>query len=289
MNSMHKIMDLRNKVHANLHQKNSLALYRRNAAPRRRKKTPEDQVKPPEDQVKPPTLLAGLSSDLSSCADLLNEMSAVFVRWKTQAVYRTIGLNPISGFGLGKAFDGDLNKASALRTVLTNVGGQAIGNTVNGAIALSTFKDEDFDTATKAHLDCVDVVLNNPKYNALKADVQFAEFVSAINEGYLGEPVAEDDNIIDAYSRLESHYALHRQLGNDQESLMHEGLVHAYKSYIKSIMVASGALTLAKFSNAYHGYKRNGDSIGYGVLWFMFGGLTAFGQSIAQGYAKNIN
>ena len=286
MDSMHKIMDLRNKVHANLHQKNSLALYRRNALPDIegiREGIPE---KKGDNRA---NIRDSLSSDLSSCEDLLNAMSVIFVRWATQAVYRTIGLNPISGFGLGKAFDGDLNKASALRTVLTNVGGQAIGNTVNGAIALSTFKDEDFDTATKAHLDCVAAVLNDSKYDPLKADVQFAEFVSAINEGYLGEPAAPQDNIIDAYSRLESHLALHGQFGAWEEDYGNSELDQAYDSYIKSIMVASGALTLAKFSNAYHGYKRNGDSIGYGVLWFMFGGLTAFGQSIAQGYAKNIN
>jgi hypothetical protein len=211
-------------------------------------------------------------------------MQAIFIRWATQTVYRTIGLNSISGFGLGKAFDGDLNKASAMRTALTNVGAQAIGNTVNGAIALSTFKDEDFDTATKAHLDCVDAVLNDPKYVMLKGDSDFAALVERINERYLGEPVSENDNIVKKFSRIKKI----ERLSKSYKLWVSSDLRAEYDRYIKSIMVASGALTLAKFSNAYHGYKRNGDSIGYGVLWFMFGGLTAFGQSIAQGYAKRI-
>ena len=273
MDSMHKIMDLRNKVHANLHQKNSLALYRRNAGPPRRKKKPEDQVKKRAETL--------LHADVAQCLHLVDEMQAIFIRWATQTVYRTIGLNPISGFGLGKAFDGDLNKASAMRTALTNVGAQAIGNTVNGAIALSTFKDKDFDTATKAHLDCVDKVLKDPKYVMLKGDSDFAALVERINERYL---VSEDDNIVKKFSRIKKIEGLRQYSQTVSSDLRAE-----YDSYIKSIMVASGALTLAKFSNAYHGYKRNGDSIGYGVLWFMFGGLTAFGQSIAQGYAKNIN
>ena len=170
-----------------------------------------------------------------------------------------------------------------MRTALTNVGAQAIGNTVNGAIALSTFKDEDFDTATKAHLDCVDKVLKDPKYVMLKGDSDFAALVERINERYLGEPVSEDDNIVKKFSRIKKIERLSKSFTVSSD------LRAEYDSYFTSLMVASGALTLAKFSNAYHGYKRNGDSIGYGVLWFMFGGLTAFGQSIAQGYAKNIN
>ena len=58
-------------------------------------------MKTPEDQVKPSTLL---HADVAQCLHLVDEMQAIFIRWATQTVYRTIGLNPISGFGLGKGF-----------------------------------------------------------------------------------------------------------------------------------------------------------------------------------------
>ena len=42
-------------------------------------------------------------------------------------------------------------------------------------------------------------------------------------------------------------------------------------------------------ANGYHGYKRNGDNVGYGLLWTIFGGPTAFGLALEQGYAKPIS
>lgn len=38
-------------------------------------------------------------------------------------------------------------------------------------------------------------------------------------------------------------------------------------------------------TNAYHGYKRNNDSIGYGLAWFLTG-YTGLGMSLVQGFAK---
>lgn len=42
---------------------------------------------------------------------------------------------------------------------------------------------------------------------------------------------------------------------------------------------------LASGASAYHGYKRNGDSIGYGLLW-AFTGRLGLGLALAQGYTK---
>jgi len=42
---------------------------------------------------------------------------------------------------------------------------------------------------------------------------------------------------------------------------------------------------LASGASAYHGYKRNGDSIGYGLLW-AFTGRLGLGLALAQGFAK---
>lgn len=39
--------------------------------------------------------------------------------------------------------------------------------------------------------------------------------------------------------------------------------------------------------NAYHGYKRNNDSIAHGLLWAVAGGNVGAGLSIEQGFAEN--
>lgn len=43
------------------------------------------------------------------------------------------------------------------------------------------------------------------------------------------------------------------------------------------------------FANGYHGYKRNNDNVGYGLLWALFGGNAGFGVALEQGYAKPLS
>lgn len=45
----------------------------------------------------------------------------------------------------------------------------------------------------------------------------------------------------------------------------------------------------ARLASAYHGYKRNEDSIGYALLWAVFGGTTALGVALHQGYGKPLS
>lgn len=46
-------------------------------------------------------------------------------------------------------------------------------------------------------------------------------------------------------------------------------------------------LTLASAAaNGYHGYKRNNGSVGYGLAWALFGGLSGTGVALEQGFAK---
>jgi len=44
-----------------------------------------------------------------------------------------------------------------------------------------------------------------------------------------------------------------------------------------------------RLASGYHGYKRNDDNIGYGLLWTLFGSPTAFGLALEQGFAKPIS
>lgn len=50
---------------------------------------------------------------------------------------------------------------------------------------------------------------------------------------------------------------------------------------------ANPALYLTSLTNAYHGYKRNNNSIPHGLLWAVAGGNVGAGLSIEQGFAEN--
>lgn len=50
--------------------------------------------------------------------------------------------------------------------------------------------------------------------------------------------------------------------------------------------IAAGVSAVA---SAYHGYKRHGDSIGWGIAWFLLGGLFPVitpGVAVIQGFGK---
>ena len=47
------------------------------------------------------------------------------------------------------------------------------------------------------------------------------------------------------------------------------------------------AMYLTSLTNAYHGYKRNNNSIQHGLLWAVAGGNVGAGLSIEQGFAEN--
>ena len=56
-----------------------------------------------------------------------------------------------------------------------------------------------------------------------------------------------------------------------------------------SVIPSNYANLAIMLANGYHGYKRNGDNVGYGILWTLFGGPTAFGLALEQGYTKPIS
>lgn len=59
-------------------------------------------------------------------------------------------------------------------------------------------------------------------------------------------------------------------------------LVNQYNTIIRVVNFASLASSIA---NGYHGYKRNNDSLGYGLAWALTGTL-GLGLALEQGYAK---
>jgi hypothetical protein len=186
-----------------------------------------------------------------------------------------MGLSPAMGFGSGKMFDSDLSNASAMRTVLTNVGGR-LGST-GANLAFTSFKPT--ADAAKAMRACVDAVFKDPKYDTLAKDPAFLELIEDM-------PVADENGEASIFTLYQNR---RKTLKKEYLAGATPELKEAYNNLKTAGNVYGAAYLVMKGSNAYHGYKRNDGSIGYGLLWLIFGGFVGVGQSIAQGYAKNIN
>lgn len=75
------------------------------------------------------------------------------------------------------------------------------------------------------------------------------------------------------------------KLTSEESSEALKSLRDSLKSYDIISMVSAAILSLESIATAYHGYRRNNDSIGYALAW----GLTnsvGLGVAIGQGYAK---
>ncbi len=74
----------------------------------------------------------------------------------------------------------------------------------------------------------------------------------------------------------------------EQARLLKKTIKHAserYEMITKVFLFVEGGAHLA---NAYHGYRRNENSVLYGVLWGTLG-LTGLGTALSQGYAKPLS
>ena len=279
MDTLQKVIGARAKIRRNLQQKSSaLSLYRRNEEEAAASTSPVDPVLLDE-AVEQVALIDQFQNDLEACTKLVDTLVAVTLNEMTATTYRDLGLSPAMGFGSGKVFDSDLSNASGMRTALTNVGGGFLSDAANVTLRSS----ESTAKATKALSSCTEAVLNKPKYNALAEDPSFLEIVSGIDELR-----PEFKKRVGATSFMLKALTKRLSVEDCLEGATPE-LIEACKNAKTAVKVYAAAYALALGSNAYHGYKRNGDNIGYGALWLIFGGFVGVGQSIAQGYAKNIN
>ena len=278
MDTLQKVIGARAKIRRNLQQKSSaLSLYRRNEEGAAASPDTVDQV-PSDAAVKEVALIDQFKNDLEACSKLIDTLVAVVLNEMTGFLYRGMGLYPTMGFGTGKLLDSDLSNASGMRTALTNVGANFLGSATNGALASS----KPTIGAAKALISCTDAVLNNSKYDPLANDPAYMELVNSIS-GLTHDqkrPLAAVGTVLKGFQkRLWAEGGLEGATPVLQEAL--NNLKTAIKVY-------AAAYALALGSNGYHGYKRNDDSIGYGALWLIFGGFVGVGQSIAQGYAKQV-
>jgi len=64
-----------------------------------------------------------------------------------------------------------------------------------------------------------------------------------------------------------------------------KAIAKAYASYMVVTKLTSAVLSLESIATAYHGYRRNNDSIGYGLAWGLTNGV-GLGLALEQGYAQ---
>jgi hypothetical protein len=240
MDTLQKVIGARAKIRRNLQQKSTaLSLYRRNEEDVATSTSPVDPELLEKAVTTKSDLIDLFQNDLKACNKLVDTLVAVIFNEMTGYLYRDMGLSPAMGFGSGKMFDSDLSNASAMRTVLTNVGGRF----------------------------------------TLAKDPAFLELIEDM-------PVADENGEASIFTLYQNR---RKTLKKEYLAGATPELKEAYNNLKTAGNVYGAAYLVMKGSNAYHGYKRNDGSIGYGLLWLIFGGFVGVGQSIAQGYAKNIN
>lgn len=77
------------------------------------------------------------------------------------------------------------------------------------------------------------------------------------------------------------------KISSDTASEGRKAIDNAVASLKTVNRIVGAVLTLESIATAYHGYRRNGDSVGYGLAWSLTNGV-GLGVALAQGYAKPI-
>lgn len=167
-----------------------------------------------------------------------------------------------AAYGIGSFVDTNENPSN-VKTLATVVGSNLVGGVVGGLInhmilskALSSVKADDLP-------------LDSKKIKEYRA--KLIVLASQIDD----EDLISEDTLIEAgVSRVDLKSAIKE----------HTEVMRTTAIMLAVIGVVNLGITA---SNAYHGYKRNGDSLGYALAWTL-AGPAGLGLSRAQGYANPI-
>ncbi len=179
-----------------------------------------------------------------------------------------------SGYGLNHLINKDKEQTN-LRTSLTIAGGAISGTAISSGSSYlylkSKLKDLGYDSDVSSDLSDLSLP-NMEEYRVLR---DTAKTIDHLVDQML-EQIEKGENLgINDPTKLK---IVKRGL-NVVDSFFRLGRIMYYTS-----------LTVST-ANAYHGYKRNGGGgkgVGFGLLWFLFGGSTGLGVALSQGYGKEI-
>lgn len=185
-----------------------------------------------------------------------------------------------SGYGLNQLINKDKEQTN-LRTSLTILGGSISGTVISGGTSylylkskIKALEELGYDLNKDFNMKLPNLKTQSGEFDVELAKKSLAYLDKLVDQ--LLEEVEKGDNldIIDP----------------TQLEITKRGL-NAIDSFFRLVRIMYYTSLAVGAANAYHGYKRNGGGgkgIGFGLLWFLFGGSTGLGVALSQGYGKEI-
>jgi len=190
-----------------------------------------------------------------------------FMAFIQTLTYASLGTLPIAGY-LGSHVVDTNDSPSNLKTILTIFGSNLVGSGLAAGVTAVTSSYRPWKQGPEGFGDAIKFILYTDDGEVTRFNEK-TESQKKIMRAVPGKKRELDR--IDLFNSLNAE---------GQSALT------AARNQMKTLIkIASGVMWATAGANAYHGYKRNGDSLGYGLAW-LFAGPTGLGVAIQQGYAK---
>jgi len=178
---------------------------------------------------------------------------------RTALIYEALCIP--TGYASGVLFDTNKNPSN-----IKTLGSMFVASVVNAAVSGGYLLHAVGSQVNKSSSDYSDVIKNTfKKISGSINPTSLTEFNKSIDKLVIDQLITEDN------ARL-------------LKSTIKDA-VDKYERVAKILRVVEGGAHLA---NAYHGYRRNENSVLYGVLWGTLG-FTGLGTALSQGYAKPLS
>ena len=189
-----------------------------------------------------------------------------FMAFIQTLTYVSLGALPITGYLGSHAVDTNDNPSN-LKTLLTIFGSNIVGSGLAAGVTSVTSSYRPWKKQESSFGNAINFILHS-------TDEDLTTPVQALPEGRNLTPEEKD---------FLQRRALFQSLNADGQNAL-----TAARNQIKTLIkIASGVMLVTAGANAYHGYKRNGDSLGYGLAW-LFAGPTGLGVAVQQGFGKSV-
>ena len=113
----------------------------------------------------------------------------------------------------------------------------------------------------------------------------------SIMDMYRPENFRKVKEYYDIFENYESQFEeAHKRgvISNEEAAEAMKAAIGTFRSFVTVVLVLFGVSAVSSVGAAYHGYKRNNDSLGYALPW-LFTGTSGLAVALTQGYAKPLN
>ena len=192
-----------------------------------------------------------------------------FMAFIQTLTYASFGALSVTGY-LGSHVVDTNDNPSNLKTLLTIFGSNIVGSGLAAGVTSVTSSYRPWKQGTDNFAKALDFILRTTDGEVTRFNEKADEQKKAMRS--MPGKKRELDRI-DLFNSLNA---------DGQKALT------AARNQIKTLIkIASGVMLVTAGANAYHGYKRNGDSLGYGLAW-LFAGPTGLGVAVQQGFGKSV-